>query len=113
MCERGLGAAFLHPAPHPFRRPAAVPLVAVVNDRSPSRGPAAFDPGVLQNLLQDIRGALILTGDCAPSYRHAVPIAVSRRLSMILVETTPAHGELWRILISDRAPASLVVLTQH
>lgn len=113
VCECGLGAAFVRPAPHPFRRPAAGPLVAVVIDRSPSREPVAFESGVLQELLRDARGALVLTGDCAPSYRLAVSIALSRRISMILVETTPNLGEPWRILLRDRAPASLVVLTQN
>lgn len=103
----------IHPTPRPIRRPGAGPFIAIVDDRSPSRGPAAFDLAVLGILLLKARGALVLTGDCARSYGMAASIAASRPVSMVLVETTPDHGEPWRALIQAKAPALPVLLKQN
>lgn len=109
----GADLVVIHPAPRPVRRLGAGPFITIVDDRSPSRGPAAFDAAVLGILLRRARGALVLTGDCARSYGMAASIASSRLVSMVLVETTPDHGEPWRALIQATAPALPVLLKQH
>lgn len=109
----GADLVVIHPAPRPVRRPGAGPVIAIVDDRSPARGPAAFDLAVLGILLLKARGALVLTGDCARSYGVAASIAAHRPVSMVLVETAPDHGEPWRALIQATAPALPVLLKQH
>jgi hypothetical protein len=109
----GADLVVIHPAPRPVHRLGAGPFIAIVDDRSPSRGPAAFDLGVMGILLERARGVLVLTGDCARSYGMAASIASSRPVSMVFVETTPDHGEPWRALIHAEAPALPVVLKHN
>ncbi|MGE8130070.1 hypothetical protein ACQKQD_24120 [Methylobacterium sp. NPDC080182] len=55
----------------------------------------------------------MLTGDCAPSYGVVASVAACRPVSMVLVETTPDHGEPWRAFIQATAPGLPVVLKHN
>ncbi|MCJ2139419.1 hypothetical protein [Methylobacterium sp. E-066] len=113
VCRHGAGLVVVHPMPDPVRNPGAGPFAAIVDDRAAPAGPDAFDVAALRRLLRRVHGALVLLNDCTSSYEMAASVIRYGRASVVLVETTPAHGEAWRSLLRQGPQAPVVVLKQH
>lgn len=112
VCRHGAGLVVVYPMPEPVRRPGAGPFAAIVDDRTVSAGPDAFDEAALRRLLGRVQGALVLLSDCPSSYEMTAAVIRYGRASVALVETTSAHGEAWRAFIR-RGPRAPVVVLKH